>query len=76
MQFISYDQALTWSRLERIIFVCGAVFLVTCVDYLTSATVGYISLLAGLVGQLVVLKCWMDMFFLSKPFLNCWAFEG
>ena len=73
--FMTHDAALMWSRFERIAYVVGAVFLVMLMDLATGGS-GSISLVIAFIGQLITLKCWLDMIFLRQPFKNCWEFKG
>jgi hypothetical protein len=73
--FMTHDHALMLSRFNRMVFVVSSLFIVMIMDALTSGTVGYVSLGAGFVGQIIILKQWLDMSLMKQPFLNCWAFK-
>lgn len=74
--FMTHDQALMWNRFERMVVTCAAVLLVAIVEQLSSTNPTYLfSGLATIAAQFIVLKCWMDMSAMSKPYENCWAFK-
>jgi hypothetical protein len=88
--FITYNQALMWSRLEQIIMVSCAAAMVVVVEVgtlpitLTDILSGNIpenmpypifSLLASTAAQIWALKCWADMILKGQPDKNCWEFK-
>jgi hypothetical protein len=75
VRLITHDQALAFSRIGRMLWVCSSLWVVMFMDYLTSGAVGIISLSAGFICQMLVLKCWLDMIFKRKPGKNCWEFK-
>lgn len=73
--FRTYNEALMWSRLERIVLVLAGIFLVAGVEYMSGSRSGTFTWVTLLIGQFIILKCWMDMITMSQPFKNCWAFK-
>lgn len=76
----THDEALMWSRFERMAAVLGCCTLAVVFDlviaYLTGSKPNwYATGLTSIVGQLLVLKCWMDLILKRKPGKNCWEFE-
>jgi hypothetical protein len=76
MFFVTYNQALMWDRLERICVIAAAIALVGCLESLGSNPSWIFLSLAGIGGQVLVLKCWADTIIMSRPFENCWNFRG
>lgn len=74
MQFVTYNQALSWDRLERIFVISAAVFLVALFESFTSNPVWIFTSIATYAAQILVIKCWADMVIMSRPFENCWDF--
>jgi hypothetical protein len=75
IEFMTYDQALMWSRFERIFWlVIGTVIVALAESMLTNPTWIFTGLVT-FVGQILVFKCWVDMSLLTQPHKNCWAFE-
>jgi hypothetical protein len=74
-KFMTHDEALMWSRLERICVVSLALGLVPAVESQMTNPSWLFTILATLGAGVVVLKCWVDMILLSRPFENCWAFK-
>jgi hypothetical protein len=79
---MTHDQALMWNRFERIFITFAAMGVVVLVTILTtpdimnpSPFVAGTLFFTAFVGQLVVLKCWLDMIFKRKPDKNCWEFK-
>ena len=80
IQIQTHDTALMWSRFERIgaIMVCIAIIVAfeVGVSFMFKIPPSWIpSGIATIVGQLMVLKCWMDMAIKRQPDKNCWEFE-
>ena len=74
--FITHNQALMWSRLERLCAVMVGVGLVYLFEAAGSQPTWLITTISMFVAQFIVLKCWADMIMMSKPDKNCWAFKG
>ena len=88
--FMTYNQAVMYSRIERIVLVCAAAALVAFLDYSmnplsmeqlqmiaeTGGPMPYkISWGATMLAQLYVLKCWWDIMVMREPDKNCWEFK-
>jgi len=74
---MTHDQVLVISRIERMMFICLGIMVVAFFEYLTSAKPTWlITSITGIIGQFLVLKCWLDMIYMSEPYKNCWAFKG
>jgi len=74
--FMTHDQALAYSRLERLFIIMAAIGLVAFVEYIFSGgTAVLFTWIALFAGQLLALKCWVDMIVMREPFKNCWAFK-
>jgi hypothetical protein len=76
----SHDMALMWSRFERIAAIMACIFIITAFEigfsFITKVPPSWIATgIATIVGQLMVLKCWMDMAIKRQPDKNCWEFE-
>ena len=76
----THDMALMWSRFERIGAIMGCILLAVIFDFAVSIMGGFppnwiLSSIMAIVGQLLVLKCWMDLIIHRKPGKNCWEFE-
>jgi hypothetical protein len=72
----TYDAALNYSRLERIIAYMTALAIVVFFDVVIFQTTTYlISTIAGFASQIGVLLCWRDMALKRKPDKNCWEFK-
>jgi uncharacterized membrane protein YuzA (DUF378 family) len=76
MLFITHNQALMWDRLERLCVIVAGMNIVALIEGLGSNPTWIFTSIAGIAGQILILKCWADMFIMSKPHENCWAFEG
>lgn len=76
LTFITHDQALMWSRFERMIVVMSAAIVVAAGEIIMIDKPTWIfTSLATLVAGFVILKCWADIALLSEPDKNCWAFK-
>ena len=87
-KFMTYNQALTYDRLERIILVCAVAAIVAAVEmaslpvaaqnmmqpYPQDAPWPLISMITAFAAQIYSLKCWVDMIILGRPHENCWSF--
>jgi hypothetical protein len=74
--FVTHDAALMWSRFERMAAVSAAMIIVAGLDWLTSGSFGFFTMLGAFGAQLIVLKCWLDMAMMGSPYENCWSFKG
>jgi len=73
---VTHDQALTYSRLERLFMIMAAVALVAFVEYITSNQPSWLfTWIALFAGQILSFKCWSDMIVYREPFKNCWEFK-
>jgi len=73
---MTYDEALRWNRLERIFALIASLLLVIIVEFMSSSQPTWlITSLAAIIIQLAVLKCWLDMGLMSRPYKNCWEFK-
>ena len=80
IQLQTHDEALMWSRFERMAAVLGCCVLAVVFDLVIAHLTGNIpnwfaTAIISIIGQLVVLKCWMDLAHKRKPGKNCWEFE-
>lgn len=79
-KFMTHNQALMWSRFERMFWISMALLAIVAVEIIGvmvsgTPTTWIGSSLAAIVAQILVLKCWADMIIMSRPFENCWAFK-
>lgn len=70
----THDRALTISRMGRIMAVSAVVAIVAIADYLMGGFT-VITLFSTIIGQLAVLKCWLDVIHKRRPNKNCWEFK-
>jgi hypothetical protein len=80
IQLQTHDEALMWSRFGRMAAVMGCAILAVVFDlmiaYFTGNKPNWIATaIISIVGQLLVLKCWMDLALKRQPGKNCWEFE-
>lgn len=70
----TYDRALNFSRIERIMAISLTVGIVALVEYLCGGLT-WLTLFSAFIGQLATLKCWWDMIIKRQPGKNCWEFK-
>ena len=75
IEFRTHNEALMWSRFERMFFICIAAAIAAFVDIVMGSEAYILTAFATIAAQFLVLKCWMDMILMSQPHLNCWAFK-
>jgi hypothetical protein len=74
--FMTHNEALMWSRFERLIAIVGALLVVFFFESMGSNPTWIITSITVVIGELLALKCWIDMIRMSQPDQNCWAFKG
>lgn len=74
MLFVTHNQALMFDRLERICVIISAITTVVFIEGLGSNPTWLFTSVGSFIAQILVLKCWADMFTMSRPDENCWAF--
>jgi len=74
--FQTHDQALMWSRFQRLFSIMAALLLVAGAEGLGNNPTWLFTSIAIIVGQLLAFKCWADMIVMREPYLNCWSFRG
>ena len=79
IRFITHDQALMYNRMEKIFALCIFAGIASGILNIGLGMNNPIAILGtwiiAIVSQFMVLKFWLDMMFLSKPFKNCWEFK-
>jgi predicted membrane channel-forming protein YqfA (hemolysin III family) len=73
----TYNQALLWSRIERMAVIMIIMSAITTVLQQVSMTPLSIVILGitAFIAQLAILKCWLDLANKGRPDKNCWEFE-
>jgi hypothetical protein len=74
--FMTHNEALMWSRFERLIAIVVSISLVVLFESTGAKPTWIITSITVVIGQLLALKCWIDMIRMSQPDQNCWAFKG
>ena len=74
--FMTHNEALMWSRFERLFAVMGGIGAVYLFESLGSQPTWIITWISLMVAQVLALKCWADMIIMGQPDRNCWAFRG
>ena len=74
--FMTHNEALMWSRFERLFAVMGGICVIYLFESLGSQPTWIMTTVSLFIGQLIALKCWADMISMSQPDRNCWAFKG
>jgi len=73
--FMTHNDALMWSRFERLFAIGGGLCAVFLFEAMGSQPTWLITTISLFIAQFLALKCWADMVRMSQPHQNCWAFK-
>ena len=72
---MTYNQALTCSRMARMMAAMAVMATIYVAESLTTNPTWIATYISLFVAQIIAVKCWADMIIMNDPFKNCWAFE-
>ena len=73
--FRTYNEAIMWSRFERLFAVMAVICVVYLLESMGSQPAWIMTWLSLIGGQVLAIKCWADMIVRAEPHKNCWAFK-